>query len=193
MDKNKHIQTLLDKYWAAETSLAEEKALQQYFEGENIPAEFAAYQSLFVAKSKSQNASLSDDFEANILSQLEEKENVFSIQNATANQTPNIENTVVQTQSAEIKKLRWIAGIAASIALLLAVYIVMPQDTMDGFAFNNEASTLTETEHAAALKAYKQTKSALFFVSEKMNEGAMKAAEGLSKVPNLSETINELE
>jgi hypothetical protein len=178
-----HIQKLLDKYWDAETSLAEEKELQQYFQADNIPAEFSAYKSLFIAKSTVLNATISEGFEANFLAQLETKEKISSIQNT---------NVTTQSQSAEIKKLRWIAGIAASIALILAVYIVMPQDSFNGFAFNN-ASELTGSEHKQALEAYQQTKSALFYVSEKMNEGAMKAAEGLNKIPDLNKTIEEIE
>ncbi len=180
----KYIHELLEKYWEAETSLNEEKVLQTYFESEEVPAEFAAFKPLFIAKTKSQSTKLSDNFESIFLANLEQNENVFKLETK--------EDTIVKSQHAEIKKLRWLAGIAASIALILSVYIVMPKDTFDGLAFNNE-NELSEAEHEAALKAYKQTKSALLFVSEKMNYGAMKAAEGLNKVPNLGETIQEIE
>lgn len=188
MNQSKYIEELLKKYWDAETSLLEEKELQEYFEGENIPTEFVGFKPLFIAKTKYQNIGLSEDFEAKLFAKLESTDKVITMKNETLTQS---EPTVVISQSAEIRKLRWIAGIAASIALILAVYIVMPSDSLDGFAYNE--SSLTESEREEALKAYQQTKSALLFVSEKMNYGVTKAAEGLNKVPNLGQTIREIE
>ncbi|NJN77755.1 MAG: hypothetical protein HC803_05015, partial [Saprospiraceae bacterium] len=41
--------------------------------------------------------------------------------------TKNENNSIKNRNPSELQKWRWIAGIAASIALILAVYIVMPK------------------------------------------------------------------
>jgi flagellar biosynthesis protein FliP len=87
--------------------------------------------------------------------------------------------------------LRWIAGVAASIALLLTAYIFIPKTNKESVIV--QETELTEEEKAEALRAYKQTKAALFFVSTKMNEGTQKAAEGMNKVKNLDKVLQEFE
>ncbi|MEM6632878.1 MAG: hypothetical protein AAF694_24620 [Bacteroidota bacterium] len=43
----KHIQELLDKYWAGKSSVEEERVLKQFFSEEEVPEEWAIFQPLF--------------------------------------------------------------------------------------------------------------------------------------------------
>jgi uncharacterized protein (DUF2126 family) len=181
MKNYQHIEYLLDKYWEGETSLDEEKILETFFDSGNIPAEFQAFQSIFQAKNDIHTQNLSADFDGNLLAILE-------------NKTIEKEETKIvylqNPQAAELQKWRWMAGIAASIALILAVYIVMPKTTETVEIAKTE---LTKEERKEALKAYEQTKMALMFVSAKMNHGTQTAVKGLNKVKNLKQVIEEMD
>jgi hypothetical protein len=181
MKNYQHIENLLDKYWEGETTLEEDKILQMFFASANIPLDFQAFQPIFKAKSDIQKQTLSDDFDTNLLAILEnEKEEkkeakIIQLQNK---------------QAAELQKWRFVAGIAASIALILAVYIVIPKTTETVGIAKTE---LTKEEHKEALKAYEQTKMVLMFVSAKMNHGTQTAVKGLNKVKNLKEVIEGMD
>jgi hypothetical protein len=180
MKNYQHIAQLLDKYWEGETTLAEDKMLQTFFASETIPVEFQAFQSIFQAKNDIQTQTLSDDFDINLLAILENKKEAKE------------ETKIIQLQNkqaAELQKWRFVAGIAASIALILAVYIVIPKTETVEIA----KIELTEEEHEKALVAYEQTKMALMFVSATMNHGTQTAAKSLSKVKNLKEVIEGME
>jgi hypothetical protein len=180
MKNYQHIAQLLDKYWEGETTLAEDKTLQTFFASETIPVEFQAFQSIFQAKNDIQTQTLSDDFDINLLAILENKKEEKE------------ETKIIQLQSkqaAELQKWRFVAGIAASIALILAVYIVIPKTETVEIA----KIELTEEEHEKALVAYEQTKMALMFVSATMNHGTQTAAKSLNKVKNLKEVIEGME
>jgi len=180
MKNYQHITQLLDKYWEGETTLAEDKTLQTFFASETIPVEFQAFQSIFQAKNDIQTQTLSDDFDINLLAILENKKEEKE------------ETKIIQLQNkqaAELQKWRWMAGIAASVALILAVYIVMPKTETVEIA----KIELTEEEHEKALVAYEQTKMALMFVSATMNHGTQTAAKSLNKVKNLKEVIEGME
>lgn len=186
MEKYQHISTLLEKYWEGETSLQEEEQLTKFF-SENkiteIPVEFQAFRSLFLAKAEASEPNLSKDFDLNILTMIAE-ENMMQSETKIVQMKANNEKS-------EVHRLRWFAGIAASIALLLAAYIFIPKT--DKTSVIVQETELTEEEKAEALRAYKQTKAALFFVSSKMNEGTQKAAEGMSKVKDLDKVLEEIE
>jgi hypothetical protein len=180
MKNYQHITQLLDKYWEGETTLAEDKMLQTFFASETIPVELQAFQSIFQAKNDIQTQTLSDDFDINLLAILENKKEAKE------------ETKIIQLQNkqaAELQKWRFVAGIAASIALILAVYIVIPKTETVEIA----KIELTEEEHEKALVAYEQTKMALMFVSATMNHGTQTAAKSLSKVKNLKEVIEGME
>jgi dGTP triphosphohydrolase len=188
MKKNQHIDILLEKYWEGETTLAEEKTLQQFFNYEDIHEDYQVFQPIFKATIDHQNLQLSTDFDAKLLAILENTENKKSNLKEATTKVIQLENTT----SAEIQKWRWIAGVAASIALILAIYVIMPKSENTNPIADNQS--LTEEEHQEALKAYEQTKTILLFVSAKMNHGTQTAAKGLNKVKDLDkvlETINE--
>lgn len=186
MKNYQNISTLLEKYWDGETSLQEEEQLTKFFsenETTEIPAEFHAFRPLFLAKAETHEPQLNKDFDLNILTMIAE-ENLAQSETKVVEMKANHQRT-------EVRRLRWIAGIAASVALLLAAYIFMPKTNEESVIV--QETELTEEEKAEALRAYKQTKAALFFVSAKMNEGTQKAAEGMNKVKDLDKVLEELD
>lgn len=182
MKDYQHISTLLEKYWESETTLEEESQLTDFFTQSEVPAEFQAFQFLFLAKAEATEPVLSKDFDLNILTMIAE-ENLMQSESKVVQMQPNNEKN-------EIRRLRWFAGIAASIALLLAAYIFIPKANEQNTIVEKK---LTEEEKNQALKSYKQAKAALFFVSAKMNQGTQKAAEGMNKVKNFDKILNELD
>lgn len=190
MKDYQYISNLLEKYWEGETSLEEEKQLTDFFDNTSnteIPVEFQAFQPLFTAKSKTvsntNEIGLGKDFDLNILTMIAEE----NLQESEA----KVVQMTSTNQTSEVRRLRWIAGIAASVALLLAMYIFIPKT--DEQSVLVQETELTEEEKAEALRAYKQAKTALFFVSTKMNEGTQKAADGMNKVKGFDKVINEIE
>ncbi len=68
----KYIEQLMERYWNAETSLEEESILRTFFSQENIPAEMEQWKPLF--KVEAEGPSLGDDFDARILSLIQDEE-----------------------------------------------------------------------------------------------------------------------
>ena len=69
----KYINQLLERYWAAETTLEEEKILRTFFSQADIPAELQMYKSLFAYESTQKtDVKLGADFDERILSMTEE-------------------------------------------------------------------------------------------------------------------------
>jgi len=67
----KQVDQLMEKYWEGETSLAEEKELQQFFAYGEIPEHLLAYRKLFIAQEISLNPDLGLDFDAEVLAKIE--------------------------------------------------------------------------------------------------------------------------
>ena len=61
----KYIEQLLERYWAAETSLEEESILRTFFSQKDIPAEMEHLRPLFIDEAVGET--LDDDFDARIL------------------------------------------------------------------------------------------------------------------------------
>lgn len=71
---SKHIEHLLDKYWACETSLEEEVELKDFFNKEEIPKYLQAHAPLFkYLKEENTNPTLGDAFDEEILQTLDQK------------------------------------------------------------------------------------------------------------------------
>lgn len=68
---SEHIHSLLEKYWDCETSLQEEKELQEFFSDGDVPEELRQYIPLFGYIKNEQSVMLSDDFNERLQSVLE--------------------------------------------------------------------------------------------------------------------------
>lgn len=70
----KYIEQLLERYWAAETTLEEEGILRTFFSQKDIPAELEPYRTLFTYEmAESESHHLGEDFDARILAMIQEK------------------------------------------------------------------------------------------------------------------------
>ena len=65
----KYIEQLLERYWAAETSLEEESILRTFFSQKDIPAEMEHLRPLFTDEAVGET--LDDDFDARILAMID--------------------------------------------------------------------------------------------------------------------------
>jgi len=69
---SKHIEHLLEKYWACETSLEEENELKDFFNQEEIPEHLLPHAPLFkYLKEESSNPTLDEYFDQEVLQALE--------------------------------------------------------------------------------------------------------------------------
>ena len=79
MDNYKYIETLLDKYWACDSNLEEEKALRDFFTQEQaLPAHLQQYQTLFMYQQEEEEIKLPDDFEDKLLEKITAKNNLHT-------------------------------------------------------------------------------------------------------------------
>ena len=70
----KYIEQLLERYWAAETTLEEEGILRAFFSQKEIPAELEQYRDLFVYETKEmEDRHLGDEFDERILAMIKEE------------------------------------------------------------------------------------------------------------------------
>jgi hypothetical protein len=80
MKDYKKINEILDRYWQCETSVEEEKMLQNFFlSSTNIPSYLLQYQSLFEYREAKQAEKLPDDFDEKILKQIHPKRKRISL------------------------------------------------------------------------------------------------------------------
>ena len=75
------IKNLLDKYFAGETSLEEEKKLSEYFAQGNVHKDFEEWKPLFAYFSSEKNLTVSKDFDEKILAQIRQKQSFPKIIN----------------------------------------------------------------------------------------------------------------
>ena len=188
----KNISGLLQKYWEGETTLQEEQSLVSYFnetESDKMPIEYQVFKPLFLAKNTESYSKpkLSDHFEDKILQRIQND-------NSNQSETESIKDETVR-QKKEIRQLRWYARIAASIAIMLVAYIIMDKTDINNAISQKErvGSSLTSVEKKEAIKAYKQTKVALFFVSSKMKQGSETATKSLNKLSQFETILEEVD
>lgn len=73
----KYINQLLERYWAAETTLEEEKILSAFFSQKDIPSELKPYQPLFAFAAETKEADrLGDDFDERMMALVNEQKPV---------------------------------------------------------------------------------------------------------------------
>lgn len=67
----KYIEQLLERYWAAETSVEEEHILQAFFAQREVPAHLAQWQPLFQTLAQEGEAELGADFDKRLMMRLQ--------------------------------------------------------------------------------------------------------------------------
>lgn len=169
------IKQLLEKYFAAETSVAEEQLLRQYFNyqnTENIDAPLRKYAALFQYFSTAQQATLSNSVSQKIENQL------FIPQNNSLK--------VVKTNKLNIQ--RWLLRVAAVAVVALTMWWLMqPQKTTEQpkvIAHNTPHNDEEDTEENPEI-AYQKAKAALMLLSGKMKKGIHTTDSKVKKVEKI--------
>lgn len=153
---NSEIKNLLQKYFQGETSLHDEKRLRTYFNNEEVEESLKQFQPLFQYFEKEKEMSLGEDFENKVLLNLPKNGQVVPFKS----------------------KRNYFLRIAATLLILAAsVFYFQEQKPTQATAINWEKYEIKDPE-----KAFETTKSALFFLSTKMNKGVNTATNEVSKV-----------
>ena len=139
----KYIEQLLERYWAAETSLEEESILRTFFSQKNIPAEMEHLRPLFTDETVGET--LDDDFDARILQAIGAAETDKN----TTHLTPLASETVVKAREVSLtQRLMPLFKAAAVVAIILTLggALQAPWDstwnTPEDYAAIHQADTL---------------------------------------------------
>ena len=160
------IKDLLEKYHNGETTLEEEKQLQEFFSQTDIPANLNIYKHQFQFFIDSHKESIPDsDFEKKVLTRLNDIEKI------------------PQTKSRN-NYLYIVTGIAASILFVIGLSF-----QFGDIDFMKQAEvTQIEDTYKDPEKAYEETKKTLLFVSKKLNQGL----DELGKINKLNKGLEEM-
>lgn len=165
---NKNIKVLIEKYFAGESSLQEEKVLKDYFNAGDIAAEFAEYASIFQHFEIEKENVLSDDFDAKLFAKIGE-----------------LEEVIPKKQEAKrfFLPIRQLSRIAAVVAIGLAMWFMYPTTEDTSPPVTAEAKTIdwSKYEVKTAEEALRVTQLAFSRVSNEMQGGAKKVAKNISK------------
>ena len=147
MENLKHIEELLEKYYNGDTSLEEERKLHWYFQTQEIPMHLKPDAEIFRYHYKRTREEVTPELSEKLLKLIneQEKKSRFIVPVIT---------------------IRWISGIAASILILLSLWIGIGRDSLQKRHRSGFADTFDDPQ-----LAYIETKKALLLVSEKLNTG----------------------
>ncbi|WP_353485208.1 hypothetical protein [Haliscomenobacter sp.] len=169
------IQSLLDKYFAGESSLQEEAQLRQLLQEENLPESFKAYQSWFQFLDQELEVGLDDDFEAKIMREIEQQ---------PGEAKPKIRRLQVS----------WLLRIAAVFVLVAGGLWWMLRSNSVDKPLVAEAETKvidwSKYEPKTPEEAYEITRKAFHRVANGLNEGTEIASEGLGKMEEMGKVFN---
>jgi len=136
------IEKLLEKYFEGETSLLEENQLREFFASGNVPDRWKNLESYFSYISQEGDQQLNDpDFDEKIMSSLKE-------------------GKLARLTDLRRPWIYWMAGVAASILILVAVFV-----KFDPF------SKGIEDTYKDPQTAYLEARKILLYVSAKFNQG----------------------
>ncbi len=162
MDVNK-VKALLDKYFAGTSSLQEEELLRAYFSSNQVDASLEKDQAFFLAATDVMQLPETDE------------ETKQSLQTKLSRQIDGW-NMVEKTSVRSVRRvdLRWIAGIAASLALLFSFgYFLNSHQQQASVAMHDTYhDTYTDPRDAAA-----EAQKALMKFSVDLNKGLDKVSE----------------
>jgi hypothetical protein len=154
---NPRIDELLNKYWDAETSIAEEQELKTYFSSSEVVPEHESYRPMFQWFTM-------------------EQEKGISLETALEKVNQEIDSQKTSSPVKVIRMRKWGLSIAASIVMIfsaIAVWNNYADTTQQSFAY-------TEIEDPD--EALEVTLEALAFLTGKMNDGTGSVKEKMDKV-----------
>jgi hypothetical protein len=164
MDKLKHIQKLLEKFYAGNTSMTEENELELFFRKENVPEEYKADKELFFfIAANSEHMDIPVDLKEKI---------IFTLDKA-------------EKSESRVRRINLysISGLAAGLLIILSVYL--------GFIRENPFEVTSQYAIEDPDRAYEEVKKALEYVSQKWNSGTSEL-ENLGQINKGLKTISPI-
>lgn len=146
----------LEKYWDAETTLQEERALKAYFNSDEIHAEHEPFKAMFQYFG-------------------EEKELGISLEKALA-KLPTNETSIPEKKAGKVIAFRkWGLSIAASLVMIFSAVGVWNY-------YSGDSQEIYVDTYENPEQALQETLDALAFLSKKMNKGTSSAKTQMDKV-----------
>lgn len=148
MESIKEIRKILDRFYAGETTLEEERILQEYFSSASIPEELLPERDLFRSlEAASNQVAVPENLNKKILGRIDQ-----------------LEKKEVRTRRISIYAL---SGLAAGLLVVIALYVGYFNSGQSNRMASQE---LTDTYDNPA-DAYEEAKKTLAYVSSKLNTG----------------------
>jgi hypothetical protein len=178
MESLEEIRKMLDRFYQGETTLEEEKMLEDYFASTKVPEELIPDKDLFQAMSTgNESIPVPSDLNQKIIGALDQ-----------------VEKKATRTRRISLYSL---SGLAAGLLIMIAVYL---------FYFRTEETTLLgssqmEDTYDDPMEAYEEAKRTLAYVSAKLNNGTSelehvkqirKTAEPLKSLSKINKGSKEL-
>ncbi len=165
MESIEEVRKLLDRFYQGETSLEEEKLLEQYFSSTTVPEELIPDRDLFGSfGNESSSVVVPEDLNQKIIASIDQ-----------------VERKVTRTRRISVFSL---SGLAAGLLVMIAVYLFYIRT--DGPAIL--ASNPMVDTYDNPLDAYEEAKRTLAYVSAKLNSGTSE----LQHVRQISKTAEPL-
>ncbi len=153
------VQTLLNKYFAGETSLQEEKALKAYFNSDAVDVSLKSYQPLFQFFKKEKEIESSKSFVA-----------------------PNLKEVMPSRLQLLRGHLFWRAAAATLVIGVGSFFMLKQFKTKDSHSIAQNERVKVFDEQDDPELALEAVKFALMKVSQKMKKGETQTTEGLLKM-----------
>ncbi|MFT6336679.1 MAG: hypothetical protein ACI86M_002026 [Saprospiraceae bacterium] len=168
------IDSLLAKYWNAETSLSEEETLQTYFSSTEVSKKHNAAKDLFFFYANQRSAESNLDIEK-----------LFNKQNSNKGGATSDNATRPHAKEAKVFSLRKMASAIAAIFVLgFAAVTVMDQTSEPETQYRGKYVQLDE--EAEVREAYEITKQAFALLSKNMNQGSKTVKESVKNAEKAS-------
>ena len=148
MEDIMHIKSLLERFYNGETTLDEERELENFFRKSSVPEDLLADKDLFLSLASSpDNIEIPEEFNQGILDAIDQSEK--------------------SEQKTRRISLYSLSGLAAGLLVLISVYVFYLKDNPHSFiAGNSMADTYQDP-----MEAYEEAKRTLAYVSDKFNTG----------------------
>jgi uncharacterized protein HemX len=173
--KTEDIKRLLTAFYDGRTSLDEERALQQYFETENIAPELQAEKIIFWA--------MADESEEINVPQ--------SLEYQISRTIDKLDFEKKKTIGSNKKLWAWLSGIAASLVLVFSVGVFYYSQNKNTYFTNNQQITEHNLTEADKQKIH-EAEAALVQISSKFNKGMYQLAMVEMNLETMNKNLNKI-
>lgn len=160
-NESDEIKSILEKYWAGESTLDEEQKIYSYFKKGNVAGALKTYAPVFDYLEDERNLSI--DVSDEVMNKISDKRKVIPIKIET-----------------KLFSINWQKAVAIAASLLLVITL-----GINTYQKQVQAKELKYDTFQTPEEALEQTKAALAYLSARMNKGTEKATESMSKTESL--------